>query len=315
MIALVVGGAWSIFALQASQSRARPSLPVPNGYDDLVRAGTARQGAWPNKGELAKAKIEEIRPFVEANQKCLEMARVGLDRECMVPIEDTQEGLNKHFEDSGRVRDVARLFELKARVLEADGQVSDAVEVLAELLELGQDATQGGMASDAQTGWFLQEKAIGRLRTLRDRLSIEDCKGILRDLDSLDHRRVSTKALLDRWLQWYEGSYHPLQRGITRLSGMEAKGRAAEGQVVEQSHARIERAMHYFQVELAIHLFHEQRRAWPRSLEDLVPVYLASIPIDPGTGKPLEYPTNPSGELTDDLSAIAQPDGTIKPRP
>jgi hypothetical protein len=315
LIGLVVGISWSIFAFRASQSSSPLKLPDPNGYDDLVRAGRSRMGDWPNKGDLAKAKMDEIRPFVEANQKCLELARVGLSRECLVPIEDTQDGLSNHFEASGRVRDVTRIFGLKARVLEADGRVSEAAEILGEVLELGQVATQGGMASDAQMGWVVQEIAIGRLRNLRDKLSVEDCKAILRDLDSLDHRRVTEKALLDRWARWYQGSFHPLTRTMMKWNGIEAVGRSDNSGIVRKSRDQIERAMHYYQVELAIHLFHEKKKAWPRSLQDLVPAYLASVPLDSNTGKPLEYPANPAGGLTNDLSAIARPDGEVKPQP
>ncbi len=290
-------------------------MPDPNGYDDLVKAGSLIHGDWPNKGDFAKAKIDEVRAFVEANKASLDLARVGLGRECVAHFDNSQEGLEKHLEDFGRIRSVARLLNGEAIVLEADGKPVEAARIYRDVLEVGQAMTQGGMGIDVSTMCAIQGQGIARLRTLRDKLPDEATSALLHDLESLDRRRVSLDDVEARRALWYQGAFNPYQRTMLRLSGVEKKGQADELAMAKKALDRVERPMRFFMVELAIHAYHEDKKTWPRSVKDLVPGYLSSVPIDPSTGQPIDYPANPSGELTDDLTAIARPGGEVTPRP
>jgi hypothetical protein len=88
-------------------------------------------------------------------------------------------------------------------------------------------------------------------------------------------------------------------------------GKSSELIMARQGRERSARSVRFLLAQLAIHASHEDTKAWPRSLGDLVPAYLASIPLESSTGLPIDYPVNASGELTDDLSAIARIDGEI----
>jgi hypothetical protein len=314
-IVLVLGIATAIVALNAGKGSRPPKLPVPNGYDDLARAGSLITGDWPNKGDLRKADPQDLRPFVASNQAVLDLARLGLSRECMVPLEDDQQALTRYYAALGYVRNVSRLLLGEGRLLEADQRFVEASRSYRDILALGQAISQGGMALDAQLGQMFQEQAVGCLRALHNRLPAEECRAILRDLDALDRRRVTLAALDARWTRWYQGSNNPFQRTMLSMSGVAKKGRTDERGIAKKSHDRIERVFRFFQVELAIHLYHEDKKAWPRSVAELVPAYLASAPIDSTTGQVVAYPPNAQGELTDDLGSIARPDGEVTPRP
>jgi hypothetical protein len=292
-----------------------PRLPDPNGYDDLVRAGSMIQGTWPSKGDLARADVAEVKAFVEANKPALDRARVGLDRECLMPLENSLAGLEKRLDALGRTRSLSRLFQGEAIVAQAEGRVSDAARIDRDSIALGQAMTQGGMGNDVAVGWMVQSLAIVRLRRLKDRLPAETCRSLIRELESLEGRRVTLGAVRDRWADWYRGSYNLYQRSMMRWSGIEKSGEQSELAVAKKSRDKVERDMRFFMVELAIHAYHEDKGTWPRTVRELVPDYLRSALIDPATGKTLEYPANPSGELTDDLGSIARPDGEVNPRP
>ena len=290
-----------------------PRLPNPNGYDDLIRAGSLAKGDWPHKN-MNRPDIAEIRPLVEANKAALDLARVGLGRECVVPIENSQEGLGKHIEAMRPIRMLSTLFQAEAMVLEADGRFLEASKTYRDQLALGQAITQGGMGNDMLMGSVFQTQGIAGLRRLRDRLPSEEITVLLRELESIEKRRVSLKDVEARWLAWYQGTHNPIMRMQFRWIGMEQTGRSGELTMARHGFDRAARSLRFLLAELAIHAYHEDKRAWPRSLQDLVPAYLASVPLDPVTGLPIDYPANPSGELTDDLSAIARPDGEIAPR-
>ncbi len=311
IIGLVLAiGAWSSTGPAA---KPRAKLPEPNGFDDLARAGTLIRGPWPNQGDLAKADLEEVRRFLITNEPAFEAARLGLGRECVASFEDSQAGLVKLMEEAGQVRAVSRLFLAQSRVFEADGRLVDASKSCRESLALGQAIMQGGMIINVQMGSVIQELALRNLNPIRDRLPIDECRAILRDLEALDRRRVTPEAVGERRDAWYAESFTPIQRGMLGLSGIASKGAADERSLAKTSLDRIGRSMRFFQVGLAIHVYHLERKIWPRSVADLVPDYLPAIPTDPATGQPIDYPKNPDGELTDDLGAIGRPDGAVAP--
>src|SRR5689334_8080603 len=62
-----------------------PPLPNPNGYDDLVKAGTM---VSPNSVRVSLERTNEaqLRSLVSTNADALALARVGLSRECRMPL-------------------------------------------------------------------------------------------------------------------------------------------------------------------------------------------------------------------------------------
>ena len=310
-LAAIVGAI--VVATSVGGRPASPKLPNPNGYDDLIRAGSLAKGDWQHTN-MARPDLAAFRSLVEANKAALDLARVGLGRECVVPIENTLEGVGKHIESVRPIFQLSRLFQAEGIVLEADCRFLDASKSYRDKLALGQAITQGAMGNDLQIGSVFQTQAVAGLRRLRDRLPIGEIPAILRELEALDERRVSLKDVDDRWLAWYQGAHNPFMRAKYRWNGLDKVGRAGEMSMARQGRERAARGLRFLLAELAIHAYHEDRKSWPRSLGDLVPTYLASSPLDPVTGLPIDYPVNSSGELTDDLSAIARPDGEITVR-
>jgi hypothetical protein len=315
LVSIVVVIAGLIATLIPGGCSVPSQLPDPNGYDDFVKASNQIHGDWPNKGDYAKAKIDEIRPFVEANKASLDLVKIGLKRESLVPIEDSQEGLARHFEASRNIRSVPRLLICEAMVYEADGRFVEAARSYRDVLELGQALTQGGLGNDVTVGYVIQGQAIARLRAIANQLPSDTIREIIAELGSLEQRRLSLDAIEARRVRWYRGSFSRFERMMLSTTGMAKQGQAAEQQMIKKALANVDRPLRYLQVQLAIHAFHEDQKAWPRSVEELIPEYLSTVPIDPTTGKPLEYPANPNGELTDDLGTIARPDGQVKPQP
>jgi len=294
---------------------AGPNTPDPNGYDDLTRAGSMVRWVSPEKGNPAQAGLATFRPSVQSNRPALDLARVGLGRQSLAHFPDNQAGLAEQVASQSRLRRVAWILTAEGTVAEADGRIADASRSYLDGLRLGQAATQGEMLTGAQLGWFLQKPGIDRLRKLRDRLPPEEVKRILRELDTLDRHRVPVEAVVARWERWYRGAFGTISRIVLRANGVEAIERSTQQFQARKAHDAAARSLRFLMVELAIHAHHQDQGTWPKSMAELVPAYLASVPIDPATGRALDYPASPSGELTDDLGAIARPDGQVSPRP
>ncbi len=316
---IVILGAALILSLTVLFSGRRPlpgpKRPDPNGFDDLVAAGSRIRGKWPNQGKLDQANLGELRAFVGANDAALGLVRMGLGRESLAHFEDSQAGLEGQIEGQRQVKNVARLLTAEGLVAESEGRIGDASRSYRAAMGVGQTLTQGGMLTDAQLGWFLQKSAGDRLRKLLDRLSKDDLKATLRDLEALDRRRVDADAVVARWERWYRGAFSPIQRGIMGMNGLAKSEWANQVALATKAHDRAERDFRFLLVQLAIHAHHLDKGSRPRSVGELVPTYLSAVPVDPGTGKPLDYPVNPSGELSDDLGQVGQPGGEVTPRP
>jgi hypothetical protein len=289
----------------------RPGWPDPNGYEELAKAGSLMQGKLPNQGDLDKADPAEIRLFIASNQAVLDQVRIGLGHESIAPLEDSQEGLTAQSDRAVRIKTAAWVLRAEGLVAETDGRFADALRSYRDILGVGQAITQGAMLGDARLGWFVQKVGIGRLRKLRNHLSVEDARRAIRDLESFDGRLVAPQTVVDRWERWYRGAFPSYQRAIMRWNGIEATERVNQKTQAVKGHDEAARSLRFLRIELAIHAHHLEKGTWPRSVKELVPAYLASVPIDPATDQPLDYPANPQGELTDDLGTIARPDGEV----
>src|SRR5439155_19023133 len=71
-------------------------LPNPNGYDDFVNAGRLVSKTSWNYRSLTR---DELGALVAENAEALKLVRLGLTKECRVPIEYSQEYLERHLQE------------------------------------------------------------------------------------------------------------------------------------------------------------------------------------------------------------------------
>ena len=308
VVAILFAVPAAMLAISPSRRPAKaPPLPVPNGYDDLVRAGRLIRGDWPNQGDLAKADLGEVRAFLAANAPAFEALRVGLGRECLADFEDSQAGLAKLVAEMGPIRSLSRLVLARGRIAEADGRPGDAARAFSEAIALGRASMRGGLGISIQMGAVIQNLAIAQLRGVRDGLTLDDCRALIRDLEAMDRNPFTVADAADHYARWVAGAFNPFMRLQMRWLGVAQKGEADERALAVRGIDGSDRARRFLLVELAIRAHHREHGTWPKSVEALVPAYLDSAPIDPTTGSVLEYPKNPAGELTDDLGRIGDP--------
>ena len=126
-----------------------PVPPVPNGYDDLLRAAemlAPRTGFYDEVGE------DELSAIVEQNAPALKLAREALNKECLVTVDWSaqQDGLEAHMEAGSSLRELARAFAAAARQAKANGQMEEAVRCGLDALELAPRVARGGLVIDRE---------------------------------------------------------------------------------------------------------------------------------------------------------------------
>ena len=87
-----------------------PPLPVPNGYEDLMGASKAIAGEPPNTLFTTAASPAELKLVVEPNREPLRLARLGLSKDCGVPVGFTRDDLDARLKSTQVLRKLSRLL-------------------------------------------------------------------------------------------------------------------------------------------------------------------------------------------------------------
>lgn len=130
-------------------------LPVPNGYDDLVRAAKPLARAQLPR-ELDPLPTAQLRALLATHQHLLNLARQGLSLDCRVPLSYTQADLSR---PTNSLRELACLFAIEGKLAEWEGRTDDALGSYQDLLRLGQAITRGGLVIDCAYGHVAEQTA------------------------------------------------------------------------------------------------------------------------------------------------------------
>lgn len=293
VLACVAAGS-AIAVRNAMKPRATtpPPLPSPNGYDDLIRAGAMVRGDAPNKGDIRKAKLEELRAWVAANGEALKAIREGLAKPSRVPVVyDTD--LKLELEHCQGCRQLYRLLAAEAEVAAQEGRADDAARAQLDGVRLGRAAGRGGLLVDFLVGVAIERQALEGLDRLREALSADATRGAIASLLASDADWPAFAEVLNLDTYWFERTSPYWNRLILRISGMGDKLREPADKATIRAMNGVATTRRREVVGLAEHLYFLEKKADPKSPEDLVPSYLPAIPVNPETGRPItEIPTS-----------------------
>ena len=285
-----------------------PPLPVPNGYDDLVAAGRVVRGKVPV--DRAAASEEELRAFVDSNGESLRLTRLGVGRECRVPMEYSQTHWDRAIERMGDVRQASRVLLAAGRLAELEGRSGEAIAAYLDCVRLGQAASRGGLLIDAMLGQACVGQGIHGLQGLRKDLDAAGCHELIRSLEALDRDRETMGTILARDYEWASraGGLQVKIFFLTNRSTIKSMRQPSERSAEAAAKRNIAR-LWLLATDLAIRAYRLENGTAPNTLADLVPRYLAAVPGDPfGTG-PLVYRPGSGGGLLYSIGPDGQDNG------
>ncbi len=271
-----------------------PPLPHPNGYDDFLAA--ADLVVWQRDFDSDKASQAELRDFLESNHPALAQLRVGLVRECGVPLEYSQRQIEVGGERVQKMRGLGRLLAAEGRLAEKEGRVADAARSYVDAIRLGQEICRGGVLIDRTVGNVLEGSyGIASLAALRARLDPETCHKLIDDLLELDQRREAFERVAAR--------EHDLQdvliadmgwTGVWNRRTLKKLAQPPQDQA-RQRYLGVQTDLRLLVIELAIQCHTAEQGSPAEQLSDLAPGYLPAVPTDPQTGGPFLYTRDASG--------------------
>lgn len=272
------------------------TLPDPNGYDDLVRAGA--QLANVNVPDVEKATLSQLTRFLAAQAPSLALARQGLDRECLVPL--TYTPADTAFSTVFEIRNVWRAFLAEGKLAELEDRPSEAVTSYLDILRLGEAVSRGGTFGDTSVGWAAARLAADSLASMSDRLDTAQCGRVIEALEAFDANREPLEDLVDREVLWREHALGKAGR-VKRVMIPDFLGSEPLSQVSKRNQA----VLRLLTCELALRQHRLEHGADPQRLDELAPKYLSAVPQDPHGDGPLIYRRT---ESTYELYSVG-PDG------
>jgi len=305
-IALIVAPSAAIY-YGAINPRPLPEdrLPVPNGYDDLVRAAVPLARAQLPR-ELDSLPTAQLRALLTTHQHLLDLARQGLSRECRVPLTYTQADFSR---PDDALRELACLFAIEGKLAEREGRSDDALGSYQDLLRLSQAISRGGLAIDCAYGHVAEQMAIDGVHRLHQQLPPEVCRQWIATLQGFEAEREPVEEIEYRESLWWEHA------GGVMLRMLESTGRSLGkdftlGSEAGEDFGRYHQAtMRLLICELALQVFRAEHDREADRLEDLVPEVLPAVPLDPFTGQPLVYRPTADGPLLYSLGYDRRDDG------
>lgn len=250
-------------------------MPQPNGYDDILRAAKLAAETTHHYRTMPEA---ELRQLVMTNTAALKELRIGLARECRVPVENSRDYIDRHIPDLSGIKRLAMALAAEGLLAELDGRTNDAVRSYMDAIQLGQKSTRGGLLIHGLVGFACESIGSAGVASIVSSLDAEQCRAFSKELELLNAQREPPEAVLRNERTWARRTFGPLVRlglMISRRSWdpfkPNQKNYAARdaAQVVQQSQLII---------DLATRAYALEKDQPPTNLSELVPDYLTSIP-------------------------------------
>ena len=283
LVALIALAGFAVLLFTVGKPAPLAPLPNPNGYDDIVKAGSLVSGDAIAARELP---LEELRALITTNAEALQLLRVGLSRTCGVPVEAAL-STNTFILELGTTKRLALLLAVEGRLAELENRPRDAARSYVDAIHLGNEISRGGYRIHRLVG--IACEAIGYVGLVKvvPQLNYQQSRPLLAELEQVDNQAVT-------WNEVMQGERvfvrHDLRRSFNPIR-----------QVVEwwQNRQTIQRAeaKHNFTVarrrllttELALRCCRSEQGHAPERLDQLVPKYLQRVPTDPFSTRPLIY--------------------------
>jgi len=286
------------------------TLPNPNGYDALIRAGEVLERITiPDTETATKAELEA---FVGEYGDTLDSARAALDQEWRVPLEYAWSDIDTNRLSA--VRALARSFANEGALAEMEARAADAVERYVDTIRVARASERGGTVIHRLFGVACENIGLAGLQGLRRRLTGEESSELVAVLLALDTSREPLKEVFHRDEIWSEHVYG-WQSRLWHYFRRTTDETVLVLQAMEGSDHRVQAMIRLLICELAIQAYRSEYASAPRQLEDLVPDYLPAMPEDPFSGKPLVYRCTQEGYLLYSVGYNERDDGGQRPDP
>ncbi len=260
-------------------------LPTPNGYDDFVKAGQTVSG---NASDYRSMNEEQLRQFVAGNAQALKLVRAGLGKECRVPLELSTNYFEKHLPELSYSKSLCLVLVAEGRLAELENRPADAPQSYLDAIQFSHETVRGGVVIDKLVGIATESLALTPLEKVSRGLEAKDCRKAIQSLEAVEAKREDLEETFKKeGTLSRQGSF--IQKLVAMLMYKSFHPERANEQKMQQKVNGVEKRRRMLMLDLAARAYELESGKPPKTLADLTPAYLKSIPLDPDTGTNLVY--------------------------
>ncbi len=286
LLALVTVVALAGFALllfTTGKPAPLPPLPNPNGYDNIVKAGSLVSGDAIAARELP---LEELRALITTNAEALQLLRVGLSRTCAVPLEAAL-STNTFILELGTTKQLALLLAVEGRLAELENRPGDAARSYVDAIHLGNETSRGGFLIHRLIGISCEAIGYRGLVKVVSQFNCEQSRSFLIELEKIDKQAVTWNDVMQGEKVYVRHellqTFNPIRHVVGWWQNRQLLKKA------EAKHNLMVARLRLLTTELALRCYQSGQGHAPERLDQLVPKYLQHAPSDPFNGQPLIY--------------------------
>ena len=281
LIAAVVAGLFVTIILVFWPIGPSPrSLPSPNGYDSIAKAGAL---VVELQGDYRQLPEPELRELVASNAPALELLRAGLQQECRVPVEASQKYIERHLSQLSLVKRLALALAAEGKLAEMDGHTNRAVHSYIDAIRLGHEAGRDGLLIDAMVGRACEAIGAGQLEKTVSALDAKDCRSVIQQLEIIEARRQPPEETLRIERKWSHDTYGPIRLMGAMIAARSwnpiAKAYQGHAGKVQAASTRNTQIL----LDFAMRAFELENGRSPSNHSELVPAYLSAWPTNNAT--------------------------------
>jgi hypothetical protein len=168
-----------------------------------------------------------------------------------------------------------------------DNRLADAAQSYVDAIRFGNEMSRGGFIINRLVGIACEATGDTPLGKLVPKLNCEEARPVIADLEKIDRAGVTWDEVRrneNRFARYrLSKGFSPITWALTRWRVWRSIRQA------EMKHKRVAAHVRLLTAELAVRCFQSEQGRVPTGLEQLVPKYLRSVPLDPFSGRSMIY--------------------------
>jgi len=247
--------------------------PIPNGYDDFVKAAGQMSG---NAGNAPTLDQESLRTLISSNAEPLHLLRIGLTRQCVMPMEFALSNATGHLTQLADMKRLVQLLAAEGRLAEIENRPADGARSYADVIRFGNEMSRGGLLITRLVGLACEAIGCHALAKVLPKLSHEAARATLAELEKVDASRVQWVEILRNERQFSRFQQRQHFNPVLWVMGW-WQSRAAI-QKAETKHKLMVAHVRLLAVELALRTYEFDHGRMASRLDELVTNYLIKLP-------------------------------------
>lgn len=281
MVTAIAGITAAAVLYSFSSLPAAAEMPNPNGYDEIIRAGTSISNTFK---AYKTTGAPQLRRLLGTNASAIAQGHAALKLDCRMRLEWPPGSAST--DELAAPSNLADAFAAEGLLAEMENRTQDALKDYLDIVRLGNQSTRGGFPADSLRGVAIESRGADLLQKLSIILDAKSCAEIAKTLESVDSQRETLADYQQQEKILYHQKFPEPKDSFMwyydRMLHLNAN-RSVKTQTTDSfrdSRSAIRRAM----VGIAVRAYEMDKSTRPKDITELVPTYLTSAPIDPETG-------------------------------